>query len=241
MCESLPELRSIDPRTVRVWMRDRDIVVDDCGLLSAMANVMEHRDFISVFWDMLRPGFVNVCQPFTMLFLAYLDFCDVCGRKRRLSRRNFVGMLSDVVRREWVCPVDADGSLSRVNPYQWILGRESYVEVLISKCKERFGDGLMTVESLSQWLPPFADRKRVSTGGALYLRCVYDWCHAKHTTPRQAIESKWGVPVDEPDLESIKPWNRTKAMEDYWMTYQETLSASQPKLVRLAKRDHVAV
>ena len=237
MCESSPELRSLDPRSVRTWMRGRDIIVDGCALLPLMANALEHRDFVSVFWSVLRPGLVNVCQSFVTLFQAYLDFCDVCGRKSRLSRRNFIGMLADIVRKEWVCPTDADGSLSRVNPYQWVLGRESYIEILVARCGERFGDGPMTVESLSRWLPPFGDRRVISKGGALYLRSVYEWCHANHTTPRQAIESRWGVDVEEPNLDETKPWNRTAAMEEYWMDYQMALSASQPKLVRLAKRE----
>lgn len=237
MCEASPELRDLDPRAVRVWMRDRDVHVDDGSIVPALANALEHRDFVSVFWSTLRPTLVNVCQPFPMLFQAYLDFCDVCGRRRRLSRRNFVGVLADICRDEWVCPTDSDGSLSRVNPYQWVLGREGYVEILLSRCKERFGDSPMSAESIAAWLPPFGDRRKVSKGGALYLRCVYEWCHATRLTPRQAIESRWGVDVSEPDLEEVKPWNRTKETERYWNEYQQALAASQPKLVRLAKRD----
>lgn len=234
---AIPEINDMDPRSVRVWMSGRDVCIDNTSAMPFLANALDHRAFVSVFWQVISEGMINVCQPFAMLFLAYIDFCDVCGRTSRLSRRNFVGLLADVARKDWVCPVDSDGSLSRVNPNMWVLGRETYVESLLLRAKERFGDDPTSAESITAWLPPYADRKRIAKGGALYLRCVYDWCHAMRTTPRQTIESRWGIDVAEPDLAAAKPWERARLSEQYWLDYQQALSDAQERLVRLCRRE----
>lgn len=235
--EACPEVKDMDAKSLRAWMRGRDVIIDCGTMLPLLSNSVEQIEFVRVFWEWLSPSLVNICQPVPLLFAMYLDFCDMCGRKSRLSRRNFVAMLAEVCRDQWVCPVDADGSLSRVNPHHWVLGREAYVESLLARSDERFGDGPMSAESLSGWLPPFREHRRPSKGGAFYLRCVYDWCHAHNVTPRQAIESRGWVDVEDVDLEQFKPWERTKENERWCMAYQEALSAAQSRLIKLSRRE----
>ena len=239
VCEAVPELRNFDYKTIRAWVDNHNIIIDDCNLLPILADKLDHKSFISVFWEIISPTFVNICQPIPMLYLAYTDFCDICGRKTKLSKRHFVDILSDVVVKEWLCPIDADGSLSRVNPYMWVLGREKYIEALLSKCDAKFGKDVSTAESISNWLPPFGDRKRISKGGAFYLRCVYEWCHANMTTPRQAIESKWKIVLPEPNYDETRPWKYDEVQMQYWRNYTEELSNRQEKLIKFAKRNRV--
>jgi hypothetical protein len=235
VCEAEPALREKDSKALRTWFRNKTIMFADDSYLPALSNLMEHHDIVKAFWSIVSPTFVNVCQPFDMLYRSYIDFCDVCGRKKRLSRRQFVGVISDIARNDWIVPTDSDGSLSRLNTKQWMLGREPYIIDLLARCEGRVDNPEW--EEIMNWLPPICNPSR-NAGGAMYLRSVYCFCRERNTGPRMEIEARYGkdCPVSEPDFEALHFWEHTKASEKYWEEYQEWLADAQWKLVALAKR-----